>query len=236
MEGTMHNYQRNRVVIKLSGSVFHNDNNQDQIEVLKKYSSMLIDISSIVQPVVVTGGGRIARFYINTARKLGLDESSLDLMGIDVSRLNAKLLISSLGNHVYPNVPKSLDDISNFMESNKIIISGGLHPGQSTNATSALIAEKIKANQFINATDVEGIYDSDPRKNQNAKLYEKIDLGSCVNMLLNSSSMAGEYDLMDIVALKVIERSKIKTRVILSSPENIKNTVEGKILGTELVI
>lgn len=236
MEGTMHNYQRNRVVIKLSGSVFHNDNNQDQIEVLKKYSSMLIDISSIVQPVVVTGGGRIARFYINTARKLGLDESSLDLMGIDVSRLNAKLLISSLGNHVYPNVPKSLDDISNFMESNKIIVSGGLHPGQSTNATSALIAEKIKANQFINATDVEGIYDSDPRKNQNAKLYEKIDLGSCVNMLLNSSSMAGEYDLMDIVALKVIERSKIKTRVILSSPENIKNTVEGKILGTELVI
>jgi uridylate kinase len=48
--------------------------------------------------------------------------------------------------------------------------------------------------------------------------------------------MAGEYDLMDIVALKVIERSKIKTRVILSSPENIKNTVEGKILGTELII
>lgn len=236
MEGTMHNYQRNRVVIKLSGSVFHNDNNQDQIEVLKKYSSMLIDISNTVQPVVVTGGGQIARFYINTARKLGLDESSLDLMGIDVSRLNAKLLISSLGSHVYPNIPKSLDDISNFMQSNKIIISGGLHPGQSTNATSALIAEKIKANQFINATDVEGIYDSDPRKNQNAKLYEKIDLGTCLNMLLNSSSMAGEYDLMDIVALKVIERSKIKTRVILSSPENIKNTVEGKILGTELII
>ena len=111
-----------------------------------------------------------------------------------------------------------------------------MHPGQSTNATSALIAEKIKANQFINATDVEGIYDSDPRKNQNAKLYEEIDLRSCLNMLLNSSSMAGEYDLMDIVALKVIERSKIKTRVILSSPENIKNTVEGKILGTELII
>jgi uridylate kinase len=123
MEGTMNNYQRNRVVIKLSGSVFHNDNNRNQIEVLKKYSSMLIDISNTVQPVVVTGGGQIARFYINTARKLGLDESSLDLMGIDVSRLNAKLLISSL-KACYPNVPKSLEDISNFMESNKIIISG----------------------------------------------------------------------------------------------------------------
>ena len=130
MEGTMHSYQRDRIVIKLSGSVFHNDKNQDQIEVLKKYSSMLIDISNTIQPVVVTGGGQIARFYINTARKLGLDESSLDLMGIDVSRLNAKLLISSLGSHVYPNVPKSLDEISNFIESNKIIVSGGLAPGQ----------------------------------------------------------------------------------------------------------
>ena len=224
----MHNYQRDRIVIKLSGSVFHNDKNQDQIEVLKKYSSMLIDISNTIQPVVVTGGGQIARFYINTARKLGLDESSLDLMGIDVSRLNAKLLISSLGSHVYPNVPKSLDEISNFIESNKIIVSGGLHPGQSTNATSALIAEKIKANQFINATDVEGIYDSDPRKNQNAKLYEKIELGSCVNMLLNSSSMAGEYDLMDIVAVKVIERSRIRTRVILSSPKISKILLKEK--------
>lgn len=233
----MNDYYRNHVVIKLSGSVFNILDNQTTVEVLKQYSSMLVHINKTVQPVVVAGGGNIARYYIQIARKLGLDESSLDLIGIDVSRLNAKLLISSLGDHAYPNVPKSLDEISNFIVSNKIIITGGLHPGQSTNATSALIAEKIRAKEFINATDVEGIYDMDPRKNQSAKLFEKITLNKCLDMLSERSSMAGEYDLMDIVALKVIERSKINTRVILSSPENIINTIEGKkYKGTELIL
>ncbi|MDR4511271.1 MAG: UMP kinase [Nitrososphaeraceae archaeon] len=233
----MNNLARNRVVIKLSGSVFNMNDNQTQAEVLKRYSSMLVQVNQTIQPVVIAGGGSIARYYIQIARNLGLDESSLDLIGIDVSRLNAKLLISSLGEYAYPNVPKSLDEISNFVVSNKIIVSGGLHPGQSTNATAALIAEKIRAKEFINATDVNGIYDMDPRKNKSAKLYEKITLKECVDMLLNGSSMAGEYDLMDIVALKVIERSAINTRVILSSPENIINTLEGKeYKGTELIL
>jgi uridylate kinase len=56
-------------------------------------------------------------------------------------------------------------------------------------------------------------------------------------MLLKESSMAGEYDLLDIVALKVIERSKIRTKVILSNPKNISNTIQGrKYIGTELVL
>jgi uridylate kinase len=131
----------------------------------------------------------------------------------------------------------SLDDVARFVESNKIIVSGGLHPGQSTNATSALIAEKTRASEFINATDVNGIYDSDPRKNKNAHLFAKIELDKLLNMLLKESSMAGEYDLLDIVALKVIERSKIRTKVILSNPKNISNTIQGrKYIGTELVL
>jgi uridylate kinase len=124
-----------------------------------------------------------------------------------------------------------------FVESNKIIVSGGLHPGQSTNATSALIAEKTRASEFINATDVNGIYDSDPRKNNNAQLFEKIEVNKLLKMLLKESSMAGEYDLLDIVALKVIERSKIKTKVILSNPTNIYNTIQGRdYIGTELIL
>ena len=44
-----------------------------------------------------------------------------------------------------------------------------LHPGQSTNGTAALIAEKIKAEQFLNATDVDGVYDMDPNKYKKSK-------------------------------------------------------------------
>lgn len=234
--------QKKRIVIKLSGRIFSLSDNHDQdsnnyYTTFKQYSDVLINLTHNVQLIVITGGGSIARLYIKFARKLGLDEASLDLLGIAISRVNAKLLIASLGNYAYPEIPQSLDDVGRFIESNKIIVSGGLHPGQSTNATSALIAEKTRASEFINATDVKGIYNSDPRKNNNAQLFEKIELGKLLTLLLKESSMAGEYDLLDIVSLKVIERSKIRTKVILSDPKNISNAIQGRnYIGTEVVV
>ncbi len=234
--------QKKRIVIKLSGRIFSLSDNHDQesnnyYNIFKQYSDVLINLTHNAQLIVITGGGSIARLYIKFARKLGLDEASLDLLGIAISRVNAKLLIASLGNYAYPEIPQSLDDVGRFIESNKIIVSGGLHPGQSTNATSALIAEKTRASEFINATDVKGIYNSDPRKNNNAQLFEKIELDKLLTLLLKESSMAGEYDLLDIVSLKVIERSKIRTKVILSDPKNISNAIQGRnYIGTEVVV
>ena len=173
--------QKKRVVIKLSGSIFslsdtHVQDSNNYYNIFKQYSDVLINLTNNVQLIVITGGGSIARLYIKFARKLGLDEASLDLLGIAISRVNAKLLIASLGNYAYPEIPHSLDEVGRFMESNKIIVSGGLHPGQSTNATSALIAEKIKASKFLNATDVDGIYDTDPNTNKNAKLFKEVTI------------------------------------------------------------
>jgi uridylate kinase len=225
---------RKRVAIKLSGSIFSEERNQDTI---KKYAEMLTDISIDVQPIVIAGGGKIARHYINLARCLGSDEASLDIMGIEVSRLNAKLLIVALGEQAYSQVPKNLEEVTIAAESGKIVIVGGLHPGQSTNATSALIAEKVRATRFLNATDVDGIYDLDPNTSRNAKLLNEITVSECMEILKDGSSMAGTYDLMDIVALKVIERSKIPTRVLRSDITNIKDAVIGiHHMGTEIVI
>ena len=225
---------RKRVAIKLSGSIFSEERNQDTI---KKYAEMLTDISIDVQPIVIAGGGKIARHYINLARCLGSDEASLDIMGIEVSRLNAKLLIAALGEEAYSQVPKNLEEVTIAAESGKIVIVGGLHPGQSTNATSALIAEKVRAFRFLNATDVDGIYDLDPNINRNAKLLNEITVNECMEILKDGSSMAGTYDLMDIVALKVIERSKIPTRVLRSDITNIKDAIIGiHHIGTEIVM
>ena len=225
---------RKRVAIKLSGSIFSEGRNEVTI---KRYAEMLIDININVQPIVIAGGGKIARHYINLARDLGSDEASLDIMGIEVSRLNAKLLITALGEQAYSQVPKSLDEVTIAAETGKIVIMGGLHPGQSTNATSALVAEKVRAIRFLNATDVDGIYDLDPNTSKNAKLLNEITVNECLEILKDGSSMAGTYELMDIVALKVIERSKIPTRVLRSDITNIKNAIIGiHNSGTEIVI
>jgi uridylate kinase len=167
---------------------------------------------------------------------LGSDEATLDIMGINVSRLNARLLLSALQDKAYPKIPKDLEEVALAAESGKIVITGGLHPGQSTNATSALIAEIVNASKFLNATDVDGIYDSDPNVNSKAKLLKRITVRQCLRLLERESSMAGTYDLMDIVALKVIERSKIPTRILKAEISNILNAIKGEIqIGTEII-
>lgn len=223
---------KERVVIKLSGRVFGDAAASE----LKKYASMLVNVSDQVQPVVVAGGGKVARHYINIARAFGLDEASLDIIGIEVSRLNARLMIAALGDHAYSAVPVDLEQVSKAAAGGKIVVTGGLHPGQSTNATAALIAEKIKADRFLNATDVDGIYDSDPNKNKNAKLFKEITVKKCFELLRSENSAAGAYDLMDIVALKVIERSKIPTVVLRSDPATIKSAIANKVTGTRIVV
>ena len=223
---------KKRIVIKLSGSVFAMDNTK----VLKDYASFLVKICKICQPVIVAGGGKIARHYISHARTSGADESTLDELGIEVSRLNAKLLIYALKNRAYPHPPTNLQEVKHAVDSGLIVISGGLHPGQSTNATAALIAEKVHASEFLNTTDVDGIYDSDPRKNKKAKKFKRIELKNLRKLLVHEESIAGGYDLMDIVALKVIERSKIKTRILKSDIKNIEKAIKGNSIGTEIII
>ena len=223
---------KKRIVIKLSGKIFGMDN----VKVLKDYAQFLVKISKICQPIVIAGGGNIARHYISHARSSGADESTLDELGIEVSRLNAKLLIYALQNKAYSHPPTTLQEVKHAVDDGLIVVTGGLHPGQSTNGTAALIAEKVKAEQFLNATDVDGVYDMDPNKFKKAKKFSRIELKNLKNMLVHEDSIAGGYDLMDIVALKIIERSKIKTRILKASPKIIEKAIKGGNVGTEIIL
>ena len=223
---------KTRIVIKLSGRIFGMDN----VKTLKDYASFFVKISKICQPIVVAGGGNIARHNISHARSSGADESTLDELGIEISRLNAKLLIYALKNNAYSHPPTTLQEVKHAVDDGLIVVTGGLHPGQSTNGTAALIAEKINAEQFLNATDVDGVYDMDPNKYKRAKKFKRIELKNLRNMLVHEDSIAGGYDLMDIVALKIIERSKIKTRILKADIKIIEKAIKGADVGTRIVL
>ncbi|HET9009768.1 MAG TPA: UMP kinase [Nitrosarchaeum sp.] len=223
---------KKRIVIKLSGRIFGMDN----AKILKDYATFLVKISKICQPIVIAGGGNIARHYITHARSSGADESTLDELGIEISRLNAKLLIYALKNKAYSHPPTTLQEVRHAVDDGLIVVAGGLHPGQSTNGTAALIAEKINAEQFLNATDVDGVYDMDPNKFKNAKKFKRIELKNLRNMLVHEDSLAGGYDLMDIVALKIIERSKIKTRILKADIKTLEKAIKGTDVGTQIVL
>ncbi len=223
---------RKRIVIKLSGKVF----DADRAGTLKDYASLLLRISKIRQPIIVAGGGSIARHYINNARSSGADESTLDEMGIEISRLNARLLICALGDKAYPHPPTTLQEIKQAADGGLVVVAGGLYPGQSTNGTAALVAERVGAAEFLNATDVDGVYDMDPNKHKEAKMLGRIELGRLQEMLVQEGAVAGGHDLMDTVSLKTIERSRIRTRIVGADIKTLEKAIRSSAVGTTIVL
>lgn len=222
-----------RVVVKLSGSIFKADIEQSD---LKPFVDIFSDLGKRgVKMVLVAGGGKNARRYIAAAKDMGADESTLDEVGIIVSRLNAMLLVAGFGGLAYPSVPTSLGEVAEAFEEKGIVVTGGLHPGQSTNATACLIAERVRADLFLNTTSVDGVYTKDPKLSGDAEKLSTVTVEKLKEILSGSSMGAGTYELMDTVALKIIERSQIPSRIVLCSPEVIKQVLEGGDAGTLLV-
>jgi uridylate kinase len=228
-----HKDELKRIVIKLSGSLFGPDLKAD---ILKSFCALFEQhVKKKVQFIIVAGGGYLARRYISIARSLGADEGSLDEIGIETSRLNAWLIISALGTSAYSLVPRSLDEVLNALNGNRIVVLGGLHPGHSTNATAALVAERCGACIFINATDVDGVYTADPSLQKTAKKLKTVTIGRLTKIMSEGKMTAGTYELMDLVALKIIERSTIPTRIVRCSFEEIQGAIEGRNVGTLLI-
>lgn len=223
-----------KVVIKLGGFAFPIRLDE---EIIKSFAGKFKEIHERGHRlVVVAGGGEAARLYIEAARKLGAPESFCDQIGILISRANASLIIASLEGAAALRVPESLEELYTLFSSGKIVVMGGLQPGQSTNAVAALAAEALRADALINITDVEGVYTSDPKKHPEAKLLKEVTTSELLKILSSGGARAGEYELLDLSAIKVIERSKIPTWVISGrDPSNVIKVIEGKSVGTRVI-
>jgi uridylate kinase len=112
---------------------------------------------------------------------------------------------------------------------------GGLTPGQSTNAVAALAAETVQADMLLNATNVDGIYDRDP-KEPGAKKLESVTVDELSEILSGTGTRAGEYKLFDPVAIRVVGRSRIPTAIFNGNdPENLLRLVKGEKVGSRIV-
>jgi len=222
-----------RTVLKVGGFAF-SDGRQESI--LQQYVDLLIQLSKEHQLIVIAGGGAIARIYINAARKMGVPESLCDQLGILVSRLNARLIADGLGEHAYPEIPLTVSELKHYYASGKIVAMGGLQPGHSTNAVAAIAAETVRAEIFINATNVDGVYTGDPTKDPKARRLEEVTVSRLSEILSGGKTSAGTYELMDPVALKVIERSRIPTTIIDGrTPTNVLKAIRREKTGTRII-
>jgi uridylate kinase len=225
---------RLKIAIKTGGFLFPSKLNATKIQRYIKTLRKLAEKGDRL--LVVTGGGENARRYINVARKAGVDESTCDQIGIEISRLNAYLLISLLGNSAYSALPTTIRDVKRLFQSGKIVVMGGLTPGHSTTAVGAIAAEAIKADRYIISSDVDGIYTTDPKLHRNAKKLEEVTTTQILKMIANKQLWAGSYQL-DFVALKIIERSRIPTYFIDGrNTSNLLRVVGGEKIGTYIYV
>lgn len=221
-----------KIVITVGGSIIIKDG---EPKIFKDYADVLIEMKNKNELFLVVGGGKPARQYIGIARGLGASEAACDDMGIEVTRLNAKLLIMALGDVAYPEVAKNFHEAMEFATSGRIVTMGGTEPAHSTDAVGSILAEFIGADLLINATSVDGLYNKDPNKFEDAKMYEKITPTEMMSILSSKEMKAGTYEFFDMTAVQIIKRSNIKTRIVNGeNPENILKALNSKI-GTTIV-
>ncbi len=219
-----------KIVLKISGKLV---SPEDPGYISRVSSTIESLVSEGRRIVVVTGGGGIARKYIDACRALGGNEGICDLIGIEASRLNAMLILTSLGDKAYRRVVRNLDELLEAWGSGLVIAAGGFQPGQSTVAVSAIIAEAISADLLIYATVVGGIYDRDPLKDPGARLLKRVSVGELRKILSSQIVAAGRYELIDPLALSILERSRIKTVVLDGrDPSAILRAARGEDVGS----
>jgi len=199
------------IVISLGGSVVASDGLNTYF--MEKFAGALQKFDREIKFGVVVGGGSVARSYISALRKYGVNDNILDEIGINATRMNA-LALASFFSDANSRIPTTVNDAAELSRIYRFTIMGGTEPGHTTDTVSSLLAERIHAEILINATSVDGVYTSDPRKNSKARKIEDLTYDEALNLSMQGLSGAGSNVFMDPTALSIAKRSKIKIFVI----------------------
>lgn len=209
------------IVIKFGGSLLFSEGGTINYEKITEFCDLIKNDKNYDSIVIVCGGGTIARQYIEAIRQFTENEILCDMIGIDISRINSRLIAANMKEFAYPQVPESFEELSIAIITSKIVVMGGLQPGQSTTSVAIQVAEFLKAERLIILTDVDGIYDKDPKVFDDAKLLRELNYDSLQKIILEISgdkqAAAGEYRIFDAVSLQILKRSNVVVSVISGS-------------------
>lgn len=222
------------VVLSLGGSLIIPEKiNYVYLERFKKTVQKMFKTHKFA---VVCGGGAIARAYINALTKEHRTKEELVKAGVRATRMNAMFMMQFFGNSANSTLPKDMEDVENELRKNNIVFCGALRviKNSTSDGTAARLAHYLKSD-FINLTDVPGLYTDNPKTNRNAKLIRKIrwkDFESLANKIKFEN---GQHFVLDQEAARLIRKSRIKTYIIGTNVENLENALKGKIfVGTKI--
>jgi len=201
------------VVVSVGGSVLLTGTGD--AEYFERLADLLRRLGAERPLVVTTGGGRTAREYIQLGRALGLTEVELDEVGIEVTRLHARLLAGRIGLPTPAHPATTVSAVVEQLRTGSPVVLGGTEPGHTTDGVAALVAVRIRAGRVVNATDVDGVYDRDPRTHPDARRFERLAWPEFRAMVhAGASGEAGQNFLFDRLGADALARAKIPLLIV----------------------
>lgn len=228
-----------RAILKLSGEALREPGSTDNIspEIVNRIAlEIKAAVESGLQLGVVVGGGNFWRGASASAR--GMDRATADYVGMLATVMNALAVQSSLEHHGVRCIVQSAIEMKNVAEpfirrkaerqldAGFVVIfaAGTGSPFFSTDTTAALRASEMGADVIFKATMVDGVYDSDPKKNPDAKRYETVSFQECLSKQLK---------VMDATAFSLCMDNHIPIIVFDMAPEgNVTRALLGAPIGT----
>jgi len=206
------------LVISLGGSLIVPE--EVDFEFLKNFKLLIEEfIKKDFRFIIITGGGRTARNYMAAANKVSkLHEEDVDWLGIHATRINAHLLRTIFRSHAHKRIITNPCEKISFKE--KILIGAGWKPGFSTDMDSVLLAKQFEVKQVINLSNIEYVYDKDPKKFEDAKKIKQISW-SAFRKIVGDEWDPGLNAPFDPVASK--EAQKDGMTVIITNGKDLKN-------------
>ncbi|MBA2743655.1 MAG: UMP kinase [Chthoniobacterales bacterium] len=227
------------MVIKLSGEALREPGSRENIspQIVRELAARIKEIHDLgVQTSVVIGGGNIWRGL--SAAHRGMDRTTADYMGMLATVINGLALKGALEEAGVQTRVQTAIEMQNVaepfilgrairhLELNRVVIfvAGTGNPYFSTDTTAALRASEIRADVILKATKVDGIYDSDPKKNPEAKRFNRISY---------SDALTKRLQVMDSTAFSLCMDNKIPIIVFdMNTASNFRDVVLGKNVGT----
>ena len=209
-------------------------------EVLGVIAQEIADAASTgVQVAVVVGGGNIFRGVSDSAK--GMDRSTADYVGMLATVMNAVSLQDAVEKRGQATRVQSAIEMSalaepyirrraiRHLEKGRVVIfgAGTGNPFFTTDTAAALRAMEIGADVVMKATKVDGVYDSDPRKNPNARLYKTVSY---------TDALKQDLKVMDSTAFALCRDNKLPIIVFdMTKAGNIARVIAGEAVGTRIV-
>ncbi|HEX2022196.1 MAG TPA: UMP kinase [Candidatus Thermoplasmatota archaeon] len=203
------------VAVSLGGSFLVKETGVD-VALTREIAAVLRRAAKTRHVLAVVGGGATARSYIQGARSLGASETALDDLGIAVTRINARVLLAALP-EAYPAVPATFDEAIHASRHFPAVVMGGTHPGHTTDAVTVMLGDKARATRIVIATNVDGVYTADPKKDPSARHLARLTADELVRICSTGDGRAGGTGVVDALGAKMIARSGIETAVVLGT-------------------